>query len=303
MKNRIPLCAAAMLAAAAASAANPPAWNWRGEASSVALCNGTAVVWRLVYDAAQPKSYIHPLATVDGTVLTALRPPDHVWHRGLWFSWKFINGVNYWEEDKTTGRSAGLTELTGARVQTNADYSARAELSFSYHPPEKPAVMTEQRTLVVSAPDAAGCYTVDWTAEFTVGAEPVQLDRTPPYSKGGMKWGGYAGLSLRFPSGIKGWTFRTSEGKTGAAEANGEKARWVDFSGPVAGITVFNHPANPRHPSLWYLNESLPYFSPAVLYDAPMELKPGATMTLRYRVLVHPAPMALEAVAAFGISR
>ena len=29
--------------------------------------------------------------------MTADRPPDHIWHHGLWFSWKFINKVNYWE--------------------------------------------------------------------------------------------------------------------------------------------------------------------------------------------------------------
>lgn len=293
-----------MLAVASSLLAEERALNWQATDTSLALCNGGKTVWKAVFDPKLPKTYIHPLATLDGDVLTALRPPDHVWHHGLWWSWKLINGLNYWEEDPKTGKSQGVNELTGAKVTTNADFSAQIELTFSYHPPEQPAVMTETRTLQVSAPDAQGCYRIDWTSAFTTGDKPVKLERTPPHKQGGVSWGGYAGLSLRFPPGIKGWSFTTSEGKKGAAEGNGETARWVDFSGPKAGIAVFDHPSNLRHPSPWYLNEQLPYFSPAVLFLEPLELAPKQKLTLHYRALVHagalPAGQADEEWKRFG---
>jgi len=268
--------------------------NWQTTDISVALRNGSNTVWRLVFDPKQPKTYFHPLATVDGAVLTAFRPPDHVWHRGFWWSWKFINGLNYWEEDKQTGLSQGVNELTAAKVTTNQDWSAQAELAFSYHPPDKPAVLTEVRTLAISTPDERGWYRIDWTSVFAAGDAPVKLDRTPPHKKGGVAWGGYAGLSLRFPPGIKDWTFLNSEGQRGSAQGNGNDARWVDFSGPTAGIAVFDHSGNLRHPSPWYLNEQLPYFSPAILFNEPLELAPKQVLKLRYRALVHPGRLSKD---------
>ena len=284
------MAAAALLARVTGAAPN---LNWEQTGTSLALRNGTNMVWRLVYDPAQPKSYFHPLATLDGGVLTAFRPADHVWHRGLWWSWKYINGLNYWEEDKTTGRSQGITELTSASVTTNADFSAHAELSFRYHPPDQPALLTEVRHLRVSAPDADGCYRIDWNAEFTAGDQPVKLDRTPPPAKGGPAWGGYAGLSMRFPPGFKGGSFRANGGEV-AASASGEPAQWVDFSGTPGGVAIFDAPSNPRHPQPFYLSRDLPFFQPALLFHEPLELAPGQKLSLRYRVLVHPASAGQE---------
>ena len=53
---------------------------------------------------------------------------------------------------------------------------------------------------------------------------------------------------------------------------------------------MFDFPANPRYPTAWYLNESHPYFSPALIYKEPMTLKAGTTLRLRYQVLVHAGP-------------
>src|SRR5690606_23188877 len=63
---------------------------------------GCRVVWNgrplLDYHCGDVKSFIHPLRTLEGDVLTVDRPWDHVWHRGLYFAWKLIDGVNYWGE-------------------------------------------------------------------------------------------------------------------------------------------------------------------------------------------------------------
>lgn len=244
-------------------------------------------VWRAVCDPKQPKPYVYPLATLAGEELTANSPADHVWHHSLWFAWKYINGVNYWETDKT-GKSEGATIIKSTKIDRHADLSARVEMAIEYVPPGKPAVLRETRVLTFGAPRPDRSYAVDWDARFTVGDGEIKLDRTPP--KGAS--GGYAGLSLRFPKGTKGWTFLTSGGDASAAQGNGKPARWADFHGPaksgaVAGIAVFDHPANPRHPTKWYLNEGHPYFSPALLHGEPMTLAAGATMRLRYRVVVH----------------
>lgn len=284
----------------ACAAEEAPGWAWEKSDTSLALQNRGKTVWRLVADPKQPKSYFHPLATVEGEVLTAFEPSDHRWHRGLWWSWKFINGVNYWEENPKTGASEGVTELTRAELVPGNAFRARAELHFRYHPTGKPVVMTEVRHFAISAPDEDGRYTIDATISFTAGTEEVVLDRTPPPTSGGPAYGGYGGLSLRFPRDLKGWTFRSSGGITKAAEGHGQAARWVDLSGPTAGIAIFDHPGNLRHPQAWYLsdNPSLMFFNPALLFHEPLKLAANSTTTLRYRVLVHSKPLTAEKLDA-----
>ncbi len=274
-------------------AANPGGYSWLRTENSLALRNGEKTVWQLGFDPASPKSFFHPLSTVEGEVLTAFEPRDHPWHRGLWWSWKFIDGINYWEEDPKTRTSEGVTELTATKVEVREDFGADVELRFRYHPPGKPDVLTEVRNVRIEPPDADGTYWIDWTSEFTAGGAVVKLDRTPPPNHGGPAYGGYAGLSLRLRKGLEGWAFLTSEGHKDVADGHGKTSRWVDFSGPTAGISIFDHPENPRHPQSWYLsnNAGMAFFSPSPLFQSPMELATGQRVKFRYRVMVHSKPI------------
>jgi type 1 glutamine amidotransferase len=274
--------------------ADGPALSWKHTDTSLALCNGDRTVWRLVFDARQPKSYFHPLATVDGEVLTEFEPADHPWHRGLWWSWKFINGLNYWEENPKTGESQGVNELTRATVEPGDDFTSRAELSFSYHPPGQAAVMTEIRKLAITKPDDGGSYRIDWNSKFTAGDAPVTLARTPlAHEENGKPYGGYAGLSLRLPLRPDGWSVLTSEGKNTATASHGQPARWLDFSFPGGGIAIIDHPGNPRHPTPWYVHDRSPmsFYSPAVLFNQPLVLAAGQSLTFNYRILIHSKPV------------
>jgi hypothetical protein len=69
---------------------------WQQEPGRVALVHrGGAVVWQFNHATNQAMPYFHPLALPGGPSLTWLSPPDHPWHYGLWFAWKFLNGKNY----------------------------------------------------------------------------------------------------------------------------------------------------------------------------------------------------------------
>lgn len=281
--------AAAPTASAATPATHTFAFEEAADHTSLALRNVATnrIVWRAVCDPAQPKPYIYPLATLEGIELTANAPADHLWHHSLWFCWKYINGVNYWEPNKKTGWPDGRTRIRERSFKVNADRSAHVELALEYGPTSGEVLLTEKRRLSFSSPNEDGSYTIDWDAAFTVGAQALVFERTPPKAASG----GYAGLSLRFPKGTKGWSFLTSTGVKSAADGNGRSAQWVDFSGPAggtrAGIAVFDHPSNPRHPTAWYLNESHPYFSPALIYHSGLQMPAGAAFRLRYRILVH----------------
>jgi len=281
--------------APAGSAANM--WRWeKQDGASLALVGPRGPVWRFRYDPALDVPYFHPLNTVDGRTMTADRPPDHIWHHGLWFSWKFINKVNYWEVDPKTGRPAGRTSWANVGVAARDDHSALIAMDVAYRPVgEDVPVLTEKRTIEVSAPDPDGTYAIDWTGVFTA-ERVVVLDRTPlPGEPDGQVWGGYAGLSLRLAGDLDGRQVMTNEGPVGEMTDDRYRGRHaaVDYSGLLggqpSGAAIFDLPENPRSPTPWYIIKSaeMSFFTPAVLCYEPMTLQPGESITLRYRVLVH----------------
>ena len=162
-------------------------WRWeKAEGSSLSLVGPAGPLWQFRYDPALDHAYFHPLRTTDGRLLTWDRPPDHIWHHGLWFSWKYINKINYWEVDAKTGRPAGRTSWSNVRISFGKGLETRITMDLDYRPVGAATpVLTEKRTIEVSRPDADGVFAVDWTGVFTAVADAV-LDRTPlPGQPGG----------------------------------------------------------------------------------------------------------------------
>jgi type 1 glutamine amidotransferase/HEAT repeat protein len=278
--------------------AGPRRLSWRKDESSLALLNYSRVVWALHYGRETAKPYFDPLGLIDGVSLVWNSPPDHPWHHGLWFSWKGINGVNYWEEDGGTGRAEGLTEVVSAKVSTRDDFSARVELDLAYHQPDEPPVLRETRIMNISAPDEQGGYTIDWRGTFQAANQDLLL-------QGGTAGGGYAGLSARIAGDTRDWRLMDGDGREDvpgadplAKNLHGQHARWMDLSlvhvgsGQAAGLAILEHPTSLRHPTQWHcvLEDKIPfgYFSPSPLWSEPYTLKAGGTFVLAYQVVVHP---------------
>lgn len=272
-------------------------FTWKRTDSSAALMLGEQVVWQFNHGPGESKPCFHPVALPDGPNLTWYRPDDHRWHRALWFSWKFINGVNYWEEDRTTGASAGLTEQGSPRIRLADDHSARITQELTYRPADGEPVMTERRVIEVSAPvpEMRGQFHLDWDMTFRAVQDCV-LDRTPlPHEPGGQVFGGYAGLSMRFVRELEDrQAVTTEETATWTQDRYRAKASGLDYSGQIGGqemgIAILDHPENLNAPSPWYAinGEPMHYFSPAVICYGPHRMKAGETLRLRYRVLIHP---------------
>ncbi len=298
-----------------------PGLSWRETPASLALMNGGRVVWQFNHlrdGSDQGCPYFHPLATLDGAVLTDLRPPDHLHHRGLRFAWKKINGLEgywSWPEGKKVwpDKEMGHTDVKTVKVVANKDFSARFELEISYHPEGEPADVTEKRLIEVSAPAPDGSYRMDWHCVFTGGAKGALLDRTPILGEEDGKWfGGYAGLQFRVADheAYNAWTISNSEGvsvisgaKKITAEsrkslepAHGKPARWVDLTldmadGKKGGVTLMDHPRNLRHPSPWHIAAMPHEFHHAPLFKGPYTLEAGKQLSFRFRVLVHPGQL------------
>ncbi len=268
--------------------------HWQRGAGMLALVDDDHTLWQFNYSAKAGKPYFHPVSLSEGPSITADRPADHPWHYGLWFSWKFINGANYWEEDRTTGKAEGSTEWTITRLTTEENHTAHVEMDLTYHVGDAKPVIIEQRTIDISAPNAQGEFYLDWKSTFTA-QDDVVLDRTPlPDEPGGKVFGGYAGLSVRLAGGMRD---RQVVSTGGAVEFENDRhrsrANGLDYSGVVedqqAGFAIIDHPQNLNAPTPWYVIKGpvMSYFSPAVLCYGKQALAAGEQFTLRYRIMVH----------------
>jgi hypothetical protein len=276
--------------------------TWERKADSLALRQDGQIVWRFNFGTNEAKPNFHPLSLPGGPVLSCYRPTDHPWHRGLWFSWKYINHVNYWEEDRKTGVAQGTTEWSAQQLETHRDFSARLTMDLKYHPAHGPVVLVEHRVITVSAPDKTGAYNLDWTMTFKAVGGTVLLDRAPPVDeKGNNVSGGYAGLGLRAAADFRDAEVITSEGPVQYENYRFRgKSPALDFSGTIgdrtAGVAFLDCNSNLNAPTPWYVvnRASWYYISPAVLTFQPETLQAGEGFTLRYRVAAHPGRWTTE---------
>lgn len=269
-------------------------FQWKRDPNSIALEHVGKTLWKFQSKAGNHKPFFHPLATTHGDVLTIDQPADHIWHHGLWYSFKFLNGVNFWEENPKTGQAKGMTQVVGWNGIIE-EWNARIEMNILYinpnaEDPGKQKLLNEKRIILVSTPDDKGNYTIDFTHHFRA-LKDVTMDRTPlPGEPNGKGYGGYAGFSLRHHTDLRTepWNF-VAPGED--EPLHGSRYPWLAYlrtgEDSSIGTAIFDHPRNPRHPAPWYVLEKLPFYSPCFLFDSNWKLRKGDEFSQKYRVRIY----------------
>jgi hypothetical protein len=253
--------------------------------------------WRTHWD--PPHPHVHPLRTPAGARLSCEAPADHPWHHALWFTIKFLNGENFWEEYG----EFGIQRTRSA--EANRDV-ARAEIDWIR--PDGVTVAARELRHIVEVPLGEDAYALDWHVTLTPAVD-TQLDRTPFTT-----WGGYGGLTLR---GAPDWEDTQLFLPDGAARERvlGDRGEWCSLQGhapradgtrAVAGVTILDHPENVRHPTPWYGSTRADtygegwanFLNAALLWDEPLARAAGEPLDLRYRVVVHDGPRAPHQIEA-----
>lgn len=250
--------------------------------------------WTYVWSASR-RPYIHPLRTPSGLVLTRDAPDDHPWHHGLWFTIKFVNGENFWEEYDEYGvlRHDGPPE-----VDVGTDEVAVAG-TLQWVRPDRATVVLDETRRFTHRRLGADAYAIDVDVALTPRIDVV-LDRTPFTT-----WGGYGGLTLR---GNEKWadTRLLLADRSVHQQIHGRPARWCDLSSAAGGVTIVDHPDNPRSPTPWYGSTQADtygdgwanFFNAAFLWDEPLDVAAGDALDLRYRVVVHDGEWDSERITA-----
>ncbi|HEY3333460.1 MAG TPA: PmoA family protein [Capsulimonadaceae bacterium] len=264
-----------------------------GKAVELFVPSRDECLWRYSYGE-KPKPYFHPLRTPAGFCLSLFEPHDHFWHRGLWFTIKFINGENFWEEHVEHGVQRSPTPPTISHP--GSDLVVIEHQQLWERPNDAGTVFVEQRRIEYR-PLSDAAYALDWEIVL-VAQSDLLLDRTPFTT-----WGGYGGLTMR---GNRNWqqtNLLFADGST-SDRPLGVPSNWCDLSGvfdggrdSTGGVAIFDHPDNVRHPSPWYGGTgSGHYFNAAFLFHEPMSINEGDSLRFRYRVLVHDGEMDVDAL-------
>lgn len=238
------------------------------------------------------RPFLFPLVGPSGRCLTRMGhphdPQGHSHHNSVWITHRDVDGHNFWADH------------TGATIRHKriVKYTDEGETSSivsenEWTTKEGKVLLTETRTTTVTL-----LKNLEWLLiidlELNAKDKPVTLGKTPF---------GMIGVRMAKTIGVHdgGGRIRNSEGAVNEKQVLWKRARWVDYSGPIAegvieGVTLFDHPDNPNHPSHFHVRND-GWMGASLTFDAPREIVPGKPLTLRYGLYVHTRmkpPAALE---------
>ncbi len=250
-----------------------------------------------------PSPYFHPLRTLSGRTVTANRPNDHRWHKGLAMTASHLSGQNFWGGGSYvhgapnggyvnlpnvgrmdhTGFESGDRERTGPpRFVETLDWITSGGERW----------IEERRTVAVPDVDAAaGCWTLEFATELrNVRGESLGFGSPTVF---GRELAGYCGFFWRGPRAFTGGRVLTSEGREGQPAAMGHRSPWLAFSGEFdevdgfASLLFVPDPANPGGEPAWFVrSEPFAAVNPSLAFFDALELPADETLRLKYRLTI-----------------
>ena len=244
-------------------------------------------------DAIRP--FVYPVVGPSGRSLTRMGHPGdphlHSHHNSVWFSFSKIHGVDFW-----TDRGGGRIRHAYIEQLEDGNENAFALTVGEWLDQGGRVLLRERRYVGVKLLGEK-----EWMLLLELQLEPatsapliVEQGSFGPIGVRMAKW-----ISVHYGGG----RIRSSEGAEGEEAIFRRPARWVDYSGPVAagvieGITLMDHPANPRHPAPFHVRAD-GWMGTLLALQEPYVIEPGGRLQLRYGLYVHegvPAAAKIEGV-------
>lgn len=257
-----------------------------------------------------PRPYWHPIRTLAGTVVSAYRPPDHVWHKGIAWSLPNVGTENFWG-GTTYLRGRGYVQLANNGAMVHREFASLAAEPGRVAVTEQLDWVTqagqtwfeEQRRFTASLVDDA--WVLGFETRFrNVSRAPVAIGSPTTQGRDNA---GYGGLFWRGPDAFLGGTVYTPQ-RAGGDELMGIRAPWLGFTGPASDpdravtLVFVDSPDNLGHPTQWFVrSQPYPCAGPAPFFAAETTVAPGGTVRLRYAVAVadgDPGPAGAGRLAA-----
>lgn len=274
------------------------------------LRDGDRVLAEYVYaptepqlESPRPYALLH---TRGGAEVTAYRPDDHVWHKGLSLALPVVGTHNFWG-GPTYVHGEGYVQQPNNGAQVHRGFAAsdtpigdaaggiaRIDETLDWIAEDGELVLTEHRTLTARELDA-DTWALTWRSALRNETDAV-LGFGSPTSKG-RENAGYAGIFWRGPIAFTGGEILAEGGVAGDA-ARGEPGPWLAFVAPdrSAGVLVLDAGTDP---SPWFArSEEYAGLNPAPFFYDETPLAPGATLVLAAALIVGTAEVAALAASS-----
>jgi hypothetical protein len=211
---------------------------------------------------------------------------DHPHHKSIWTG-HIINGIDFWSETGGHVKQQSSERLDNCSFRVRNDWVSNRDGSI---------VVTDTATYQFGYSNAARW--IDATIEFNASHGDVTFDDT----KEGMfaiRMHPHLQLTADPASGASAVVGNAiNSNGTGGKEIWGQAADWVYYFGKIenqpAGIAIFDHPSNLRHPTTWHAREyglvaanpfGLHAFQGKPLGAGAHKLRRGDSIQFRYRLL------------------
>ncbi|WP_243076454.1 PmoA family protein [Microbacterium sp. SS28] len=275
-----------------------------GEPGRLALRDGERTLAEYVYAPTEPqlespRPYLL-LRDRKGLDVTAYRPDDHVWHKGLSLALPNVGVHNFWG-GPTYVRDEGYVQLPNNGAQVHGAFVAsdtpiadaaaslaRIDERLDWRSQDGTSVLTEHRILTARAV-GDDAWALTWRSAL-VNVSGESLAFGSPTSKG-RENAGYAGIFWRGPAAWRGGSIQGPGGEAGDA-ARGASGPWLAFVAPdrSAGVLALDQ-ASGGGP--WFAR-SAEYagLCPAPFFFDETVLEPGGTLVLAAAFVIGGADVA-----------
>jgi hypothetical protein len=249
-----------------------------------------------------PRPYCYPLIGPGQAPMTRNWPMknlpdesrDHPHHRSLWFAHGEVNGQDFWSEQKSFGK---IVHEKFTQVKSGKDSGLISSLN-NWIAANGTLICTDNRTLHFYA-SGPGVGQDERLFDFEITIHAPDREVTFGDTKEGTMAVRLAETMRLKGNGGQGHIINSAGDRDDSTW--GKRADWCDYYGPVDGKTVgmaiFDHPANPRHPTWWHVRDyGLFAANPFGRHDfeklsdksaGNLVIPAGQSITFRYRFYLH----------------
>ena len=275
-----------------------------GDSGRLLLKDADAVLAEYVYEPIEPqlespRPYLQ-LRTRDGRDVTAYRPEDHVWHKGLSLALPVVGKHNFWG-GPTYVHGEGYVQLVnnGAQVHTSFEASdtpiaesaggiARFDERLDWITEQGETLLRETRT-ITARPVADDAWALTWRSALRNESTDAVAFGSPTTK--GRENAGYAGIFWRGPVEFTGGAIIGPDGEVGDT-ARGEPGPWLAYVAPdeSAGVLVLD--ASETESPWFARSEEYAGLNPAPFFFEESSLAPGDTLVLAAAFVIGGADVA-----------
>ena len=230
-------------------------------------------------------NYLHPLYSLTGDTLTEEFPPDHPYHRGIFWAWHqlYIDNKKVGDGWVLDSISQEVAKAESGVQKSLAQLALDVDWKSSVWQNGKPFV--HEHTLISVHPVENGLRKIDF--EITL------LALAPNVSIGGSEdekgYGGFC-TRIRLPADL---VFTSAKGQVIPQTLQIIAGPWMDFSGTFeknslkSGISILCHPETPNYPAPWILRQVTSMQNVVFPGRERLELRIDKPVVLKYRLIVH----------------